>query len=156
MIASGKGFTVTVAVIGVPGQLFAVGVIVNVTVTGDPVLLTKLPLILPEPLAPMEPPIVPTLSLVQLNDVPLTAPLIMIGVIFWPEQRLCDDGVATASGVGLTTTVAVIGVPGQLFAVGVIVNVTVTGALVVLVNAPLISPLPLAAIPVASTVLSLV
>ena len=49
-----------------------------------------------------------------------------------------------------------IGVPGQPLAVGVIVNVTSTGALVVFVNVPLIFPLPLAAIPVTATVLSLV
>ena len=36
------------------------------------------------------------------------------------------------------------------------VNVTVTGALVVLVSVPLILPAPLAAIPVTATVLSLV
>ena len=65
-------------------------------------------------------------------------------------------GVATAFGVGFTSTVAVIGAPGQPLAVGVIVNVTVTGAKVVFVNVPLILPLPLAAIPVTVTVLSLV
>ena len=59
-------------------------------------------------------------------------------------------------GVGFTSTVAVIGAPGQPFAVGVIVNVTVTGALVVLVSEPLISPEPLAAIPVTVAVLFLV
>ena len=37
-----------------------------------------------------------------------------------------------------------------------IVNVTVTGAVVVLVSVPLILPVPLAAIPVTATVLSLV
>ena len=51
-------------------------------------------------------------------------------------------------------TVAVVGVPWQLLAVGVIVNVTVRGALVVLVSEPLIVPVPLAAIPVAFVVLS--
>jgi hypothetical protein len=68
--------------------------------------------------------------------------------------------VATAFGIGFTTTVTVTGVPLQvippLVNAGVMVNVTVTGALVVLVNAPLILPLPLAAIPVTDTVLSLV
>ena len=72
------------------------------------------------------------------------------------EQMLWEDGVARAFGVGLTSTVAVTGVPGQPFAVGVIVKVTVTGALVVLVSVPLIFPLPAAAIPVTETVLSLV
>ncbi len=55
---------------------------------------------------------------------------------------------ATVLGIGFTKTVAVIGVPVQPLAVGVIVKVTVTGAVVVLVSVPLISPLPLAAIPV--------
>lgn len=49
-----------------------------------------------------------------------------------------------------------IAAPGQLFAEGVMVNVTVTGAVVVLVNEPLISPEPLAAIPVTEPVLFLV
>ena len=63
---------------------------------------------------------------------------------------------AIASGVGFTSTVAVIGAPAHPLAVGVIVKVTVTGALVVLVSVPLMSPLPLAGIPVAVPVLSLV
>ena len=41
-------------------------------------------------------------------------------------------------------------------AVGVIVKVTVIGAVVVFMSVPLISPLPLAAIPVTEAVLSLV
>ena len=51
---------------------------------------------------------------------------------------------------------AVVVVPGQPLAVGVIVKVTVIGAAVVLVSVPLIFPLPLAAIPVTVPVLSLV
>jgi len=77
-------------------------------------------------------------------------------VIATAEQTVCEEGVATAFGVGLTSTVAVIGVPGQPFAVGVIVKVTVTGAMVVLVSVPLMFPVPAAAIPVAETVLFLV
>ena len=73
-----------------------------------------------------------------------------------PEQMVCDTGVATAFGIGFTNTVAVIGAPGQPLAVGVMVKVTVTGALVVLVNEPLMFPLPLAGIPVTATVLFLV
>ena len=72
------------------------------------------------------------------------------------EQMVCDDGVATASGMGFTTTVAVIAVPGQPAAVGVIVKVTVTGDVVVLVKIPVISPVPLAAIPGTAIILSLV
>ena len=73
-----------------------------------------------------------------------------------PEHFVWFDGVATAVGVGFTRTVAVIAAPGQPFAVGIIVNVTVTADEVVLVKVPMISPEPLAAIPVAATALSLV
>ena len=61
-------------------------------------------------------------------------------------------------GTALTITVAVIGAPTQPVAVmvGVIVNVTVCGTVVILVSVPLISPVPLAAIPVTFAVLSLV
>ncbi len=47
-------------------------------------------------------------------------------------------------------------VPGQPFATGVIVKVTVTGVLVLFTSDPLIFPEPLAAIPVTEDVLSLV
>ena len=76
-----------------------------------------------------------------------------------PVMITCKvPGVVTtiAFGVGFTSTVALIAVPVQPPAVGVIVKVTVTGALLVLVSVPLISPLPLAAIPVTVPVLSLV
>ena len=60
-------------------------------------------------------------------------------------------------GVGFTKTVAVVVGPTQPLAVGVMINVTVTGANVVLVNDPLIRlPEPLAAMPVTDTLLSLV
>ena len=59
-------------------------------------------------------------------------------------------------GLGVTITVAVTGVPVQPLAVGVMVKVTVTGAVVVLVSAPMISPPPVAGIPVTATLLSLV
>lgn len=64
-------------------------------------------------------------------------------------------GVANAFGVGLTNTVAVVGVPIQPFDVGVMEKVTVMGAKVVLVNVPVIGvPEPLAAIPVTVALLS--
>ena len=103
--------TVTVAVIGVPGQPLAVGVIVNVTICCTAVLFVRLPLILPEPEAAI-PVTFTRLFLVQLNVVPLTLPLSTIVVIALPVQIFCDAGVATAFGVGLTNTVAVTGVPG--------------------------------------------
>jgi hypothetical protein len=153
--AFGVGFTSTVAVIGVPGQPLAVGVMVNVTVTGAKVVLVSVPLILPEPLAAM-PVTVALLSLIQLYVVPATLPVSTIVVIGLAEQIVCAGGVATAFGVGLTSTVAVIGAPGQPLAVGVMVKVTRTGAKVVLVSVPLILPEPLAAMPVTVALLSLV
>lgn len=71
-----------------------------------------------------------------------------------PEQIVCDEGVATTSGVGFTNTVAVMLGPLHPLITGVMVKVTVIGALVVLVSEPLMSPLPLAAIPVTDPVLS--
>ena len=79
-----------------------------------------------------------------------------IGVIWDWEQILCVVTLAVATTLGLTTTVAVMGVPVQELTVGVIVNVTVTGVLPVLVSAPLILPVPLAGMPVIVAVLSLV
>ena len=73
-----------------------------------------------------------------------------------PEQMVCEAGAAITLGVGLTNTVAVVLGPLQPLADGVIVNVTVIGAKVVLVSDPLILPVPLAAMPVTVTVLFLV
>ena len=86
---------------------------VKVTVIGAKVVLVNDPLILPAPLAAI-PVTVATLSLFQLYTVPTTLPLFTIVVIGEPEQIVCADGVATAFGIGLTTTVAVIGVPVQV------------------------------------------
>ena len=63
---------------------------------------------------------------------------------------------ALTTGVGLTSTVAVVVGPTQLLAVGVMVKVTVIGPVVVLVSVPLIGvTAPLAAIPVTVATLSL-
>ena len=83
-----------------------------------------------------------------------TFPLKTIALIADVEQMVWLEGVATALGVGLTNTVAMMDVPGQLLAVGVMVKVTVIGALVVLVKEPLMFPLPLSAMPVTVPVLS--
>jgi hypothetical protein len=120
----GIGLTTTVAVIAAPVQPLAVGVIVNVTVTGAAVVLVNVPLISPLPLAAI--PVTATvLSLVQLKVVPLTAPVNTIGVIADPEHIDCDDGVATASGVGFTVMVneqvAVLPVASVAVAVTVVV-----------------------------------
>lgn len=139
--------TVTEEITGVPAHPFAVGVIVKLTVTGIKVVLVRVPDILPEPEAAI--PVTETiLSRVQEYVVPETTPVSSILVIAELEQIVCEVGAATASGVGLTRTVAVIGVPVQPLAVGVTVKVTNTGAVVLLVRVPEISPVPEAAIPV--------
>ena len=150
--AVGVGLTNTVAVIAAPGQPLAVGVIVNVTVIGALVVLVKEPEMLPLPLAAM-PVTVAVLLRVHAYVVPVTFPVRTIVAIEVAEQIVCAAGVATAFGVGLTRTVAVIGKPTQPLAVGVIVKVTVTGALVVFVKVPEMLPLPLAAMPVTVAVL---
>ena len=78
--------------------------------------------------------------------------IVPVGVV----QVGCVTVGAIKFGCGFTTTVAVTGVPEQPLAIGVIVNVTVSGAFVVLVRLPLIVPEPFAAIPVTVAVLSLV
>ena len=87
--------------------------------------------------------------------VPVTAPLNATGVMFAPEQIVCDDGVATAFGLGFTSTVAVMGVPAHPLIVGVMVKATVKGAVPVFVKAPLMLPDPEAGIPVTEAALSL-
>jgi hypothetical protein len=148
-------FTKTSAINDGPTQPLAVGVIVKVTSTGALVVLVNVPLILPLPLAAI-PVTVTVLFLVQLKTVPETGPLNIIVVIAFPEQIVCELGAAAPNGIGFTSTVAVIDGPVQPPAVGVMVKVTVIGVLVVLVNEPLMFPLPLAAMPVTVTVLSLV
>ena len=76
-------------------------------------------------------------------------------VIATPEHLVWFAGVAIAVGVGLTSTVAVTGEPAHPLADGVMVKLAVTGNNVVLVSVPLMSPEPLAAIPVTVAVLSL-
>ena len=148
----GAGFTNIVAVIAVPVQPLIVGVMVNVTVTGAFVVFVKAPVISPDPLFAI-PVTDAVLFLVQLKVVPNTVLLLnVIGVIAAPEQIVCDEGVAVAMGVGLTSTAALFVQPLDE---AVIVNVTYSGAAVVLVNEPLIFPVPLAAIPVTPAVLFL-
>ena len=79
----------------------------------------------------------------------------LIPVILCPEHIVWLGVLAVTVGIGFTITLAVIGVPLQALT-GVMVKVTVMGDSVVLVNAPEISPEPLAAMPVTEPVLSLV
>jgi hypothetical protein len=79
-----------------------------------------------DPPEPAEAPVsVPALVVtVQVNVEPATLLDNTIPVTS-PEQIIGAAGVAVAVGVGLTVIVTVIGVPGQVFAVGVIVYVAV-------------------------------
>jgi len=153
-VTEAPGLTVTLAVIGAPAQPFAVGVIVNATVTGALVVFVSEPVIFPEPLAAI-PVTAAVLSLVQLKVVPATALLKAI-VAGDAEQMVCDKGVATATTFGFTSTVAGVGAPAQPAADGVTVNVTVTGAEVLLFKPATIFPDPLAPMPVTVAVLFLV
>ena len=70
--------------------------------------------------------------------VPLVLLLKAIEVIVAPEQIVCDNGVAVAAGVGFTSTVAVCGAAVQP-PTAVMVKVTVIGAAVAFVKAPMVS-----------------
>jgi hypothetical protein len=156
LVITGLGFTVIVTVVNEEHPP-AVAVMVNTVTCCAMVVLVNVPLILTVPLAAI-PVRLTVLSLVQLKVVPATAFGLDITdvAIATPEQTDWLLFVAFTVGVGFTATAAVMGAPGQPLAVGVIVNVTVIKAFVVFVNAPLISPLPLAAIPVTVAVLFLV
>lgn len=101
--APGVGFTNTVAVAGVPLHPSKTGIMVNVTVIGEEVVLVNEPDISPLPLAAI-PVTVPVLSLVQLKMLP-GVPDNIISAIAVPEQMVCDDGVAVATAVGLIVMV---------------------------------------------------
>ena len=112
----------------------------------------RAPLIAPEPLAAIPVTFV-VLLLVQL--LPL---VIDIAAIFAPEQTDCKAGVPdTETDDVVTVTAEVIAVPLQPLRLGVMVNVTVEFDIrLVFVNVPLISPVPLEAMPVTVDVLVLV
>jgi hypothetical protein len=152
-VAVGLGLTNTEALFE---QLLVVGVTVNVTYTGDVVVLFNVPLTVPAPLLAM-PVTVAVLFLVQLYTAPPPAPLNVILEIAEPEQTDCNAGVVVVTFEDeFTVTVEVMAVPVQPLAVGVMVNVTVALPPPVLVNVPVILPVPLAAMPVTEPVLFLV
>lgn len=83
----------------------------KVTVIATLVVLVNVPEILPVPLAgiPCTRPLATSPKfLVQLYTVPTTLPVITIVVIADAEQITWLAGVATAFGIGFTTTVAVV------------------------------------------------
>ena len=130
-----------------------VGVTVKVTRTGVGAVLVNVPEMSPDPFSAIPVTLVVS-SRVQVNVVPGRLLERTIGMIEPPEQTLCEAGVAEPVGDGFTITLAVNVAPVQLFAVGVTVKVTVTGAFVVFVKLPMMSPVPLAAMPVTVAVLS--
>jgi hypothetical protein len=139
----GRGWTDTTAFTGVPGHPLATGMIEYVTVAGDGKILTSVcEIVFPEPfIAPIILPAGVT-TVVQLKFVPDDEPDKAMLVV--PDEQIaCKGGVAVTLGIGLTVTIAVTGNPGQPFAIGVIVYVTVAGSEVVLVRVWIILfPLP--------------
>ena len=114
----GAGFTVTVAVIGVPAHPPAVGVIVYTAVPADvEVALRACEMVEPEE---AEAPLTFVCVTVHAKVAPPVL-LVRLMVVVAAEQIVCELGVAVADGAGFTVTVAVIGEPAQEFAVGVIV-----------------------------------
>ena len=81
------------------------------------VLFTSVPLILPAPEEAM-PVTFAVLSRTQLNTVPATFPLSTMLEIAVPEHTVCEVGLATAFGTGLTTTLAGTGAPVQTTGTG--------------------------------------
>jgi hypothetical protein len=130
-VTVGIGLTVTVTTIGAPEHPAPVGVIVYVAVPAlVEVALNVCAITVPE-LA--EAPLTFVCATVQLKVVP---PVLLVRAMFvaLPEQILCELGVADTDGAGLTVTVAVIGDPAQVAAVGVIVYTAVPALAVVAVS----------------------
>ena len=121
------------------------GVTVIVAVTGSaPVLIAVKAPILPVPEAAR--PIV-ALLLVQLNTVPAVGLVNVIAVVLEPLHTVWLATAPTV-GIGFTVIVKLLGVPGQLLAVGVTVMVATTGAVPGFWAVKLaILPVPLAARP---------
>lgn len=146
----GDGLTVIKNDNGVPGQPFAVGVMVTVELIAPPPGLvavndgmSPLPLVA-NPIA--------ALLLVQVKVVPTTGLVGLMIAVVAPGQYDCV-AMALTVGVGFTVIVNVVGVPVQPLAVGVTVIVPVIGfvPVLVLVNAGTF-PLPVVANPIAELV----
>lgn len=103
-VATGTGFTTTLALIGEPAQVLGdVGVMVKVTVNGAFEVFVILPVMLPEPEDAI-PVTEEVLSLVQAYVVPLTELLVPSTTVAMlePEQIVCVLFVAVATGVVFT------------------------------------------------------
>lgn len=140
--------------IGSPEHPFATGVMVKVTVCCTAVVFVSIPEMFPVPFSSPTTAIV--LSLVQLNVVFATVCVNDMAEIEVPEQMVCVVAKVATVGLGLTVIEAVIVGPLQPFELGLIVNTAVCTVVVLFISEPLISPLPLAGIPVKSMVSVLV
>jgi hypothetical protein len=141
--ASSSGLTVITIVVGVvPAQAFADGVIVYVAVCAVvDEFVNVCAIVFPDPAdTPVnEAALVLT---VHVNVDPATL-LVSATEVVLPEQIVVATAVAVATGIGLTITVVVIGVPGQAFAVGVIVYVAVCAVVEELFNVcAIVAPAP--------------
>jgi hypothetical protein len=118
-------------------------VIVYVAFPGDPVALVSVCAIV-VPVPETAPEIPAPLPATQVNVVPAVRLLKLIDVVN-PEQMVAEEGVATATGVGLTVTTIETGDPGQEFAEGITLYVTVPAEAPVAVNVcVMLAPLPAA------------
>jgi hypothetical protein len=105
----------------------------------EPVVLRRSAIVAP---LPGFPPVTPLCATVHDMDVPDTLLLTEMPVVP-PSQNVSVAGVAVTTGIGLTVTLTLIGVPEQPFAVGVITYVTVPAVTPVLVSVcAIIDPLP--------------
>ncbi len=146
-VTTGDGSTSTVAITGVPEHPFITGVTVKVTVMATLVVLFNVPEILLVPDAGI-PVTSMLLSLVQLYVAPGVLPVNDIIVTGKPEQITWLLGEAKASVTGLTSTVAVMGVPWQPSAVANTDITAVSGTVELFMAVkPAIFPIPLAASP---------
>lgn len=123
-VGNGIGSTTTLAVTASEMQPSSeVAIIVNTVVCCEPVVLVKVPVILPVPDAGI-PVRFPVLSRVQLY---VTTPGIALGLFMAmvamavPEHNVCEAGIPAAVGLGLTDTLIINVVPKQLPEVAVTV-----------------------------------
>ena len=142
----GVGLMVIAKDCGIPAQVFAVGVTINVAVRGvEPEFVAKNEGILPVPLAAK-----PMLDVLFVQEyvVPMTAePLNATTVVLSSLQIVGQEGAVT-EGVGLTVIVNVCAEPVQPSAEGVTVIVeTITVEPLLITEKATILPVPLAAKP---------
>ena len=136
-----------VYVLGVPGQLFTVGVTVIVALIDEDIVLVALkPVISPVPEAAKP---IAVLLFVQAKVPPVGVLANVVVETKAPLQTTILDGTVTVE-VGFTVIVYVLGVPGQLFTVGITVIVALIDEVPVLVALkPAMFPVPEAPKPIA-------